>query len=228
MTSQLDRELVSDVKDRYRTRLSWADATAVPEPLASPSTSTLPMQNLTSPSTSAQPIPDLEFQATPSVSGGSTSIFTGRSFSSPLPSTSVLQYTTPHPKATSMPTTRKVVVTSKRKQPTRHPVKKGRYLILIKWKRNESQHVLSKLYSTLLFIHWWWNTFAVTFTRSVSHILIRLAPHQCMATIYKSLNCDVYPNFMHWLDLILAIVTTSLASFKNNSFPFIQCYYFST
>ena len=126
MTSQLDRELVSDVKERYRTRFSWADATAVPEPLASPSTSTLPMQDFTSPSTSAQPMQDLEFQATPSVSGGSTSILAGRSFSSPLPSTSGLQYTTPHPKATSTPTTSKVVVTSKRKQPTRPPVQKGK------------------------------------------------------------------------------------------------------
>ena len=43
-----------------------------------------------------------------------------------LPSTSGLQYTTPHPKATSTPTTSKVVVTSKRKQPTRPPVQKGK------------------------------------------------------------------------------------------------------
>ena len=206
MTSQLDRELVSDVKERYRTRFSWADATAVPEPLASPSTSTLPMQNFTSPSTSAQPIPDLEFQATPSVLGGSTSILTGRSFSSPLPSTSVLQYTTPHLKATSMPTTRKIVVTSKRKQPTRHPVKKGRYLILIKWKRNKSQHVLSKLYSafySLVMKHFCCHFYSFRYTHTHTYI------HQCMATIYNSLNCDVYPNFMHWLDLILAIVTIS-------------------
>ena len=70
------------------------------------------------------------------------------------------------------------------------------------------------------FIYCWWNTFAVTFTRYASHILIRHAPHQCMATFHNSLNGDVQPYFMHWLDLILAIVTTSvkLAS-KITHFP---------
>ena len=41
-----------------------------------------------------------------------------------------------------------------------------------------------------------------------------------MATFHNSLNGDVQPYFMHWLDLILAIVTTSvkLAS-KITHFP---------
>lgn len=88
MTSKMETEPDSEVRERYKTRFNWAAATPVPEPLASPTTETQ-----------------------------STSILAG-ALASPQPSTSDLvgiPSKASKPKAASTPTTSKVVAVPKRR-----------------------------------------------------------------------------------------------------------------